>query len=933
MAILISNNSAIVDVLRKEGKVENSNIETSTDIEILDYYSNDSTDISNLLGVESNIIYKYEDTDGDYVYDQCRVTITGYGAFRSKGGVLTTASAAKGWVPDDADQTITNIYTDNKDWTIEKCNFIDGNGQTISIGIGVYEIESGLNSWNVREKVCKVDNAIVTYKYMSNSSDLAGGQYDICEVTIKTVVQSNTCTDSSWDFSNGVYTKTFNENKTENFYDRYNSISIVVDEIGNYKRPATEITIDHTKESIQKDGGELYLTATVGPNNVSSREVKWTSSNENIVQVDNDSNYENRVKVSGVGIGTATITATAMGTNGRTVEATCEILVNQKEIETSKNVGTVTYIYKDSNNNGRYDSCIVKIKLKALTYAITDEEWSYDNEEYCKEYFEIKNESVNVTDKGAFFSSIDINVTEIGKYVVPVTQISLDKDNITENVGSSEILKANIVPTHASNKKVEWMTSDETIATVSNGTVRGVREGTATITVKAKGTDDGTEITDTCTVIVRAIPVNNVTIDKSSASIQKGKTQQLRASITPSNATNKNLTWTSSNTSVATVDQNGLVRGVGVGTATITVTTEDGRKTATCNMEVTSPTLERIVVDDSRTKKQYNEGDLLDLSGLEVKAFYSDDAEETITDYITNPQDRSQLVTSGIVKVTVEYQGKTDEFEINVAPKLTGIKITNPDKTTYKKGEKLDLTGLKVEAVYSDGPNKPITDYEIDSDVEEGEILEDVGEKEITIKYQEMEDSFIITVTEEIITPTLNKIVITEEPRKKEYKQGEQLDLSGLKVEAVYTDGAREPIINYITNPKEGEKLTEVGDKRITIEYEGMEDSFIVTVKEDKNEDENQDGNGSGNQDGNGNTNGNGSQGGSESQGKTETPSSNKVSNNGKGTNANTAPKILPKTGIGETIRMYAIAFSIVMAIIGMVVICSYVRYRKTPRE
>lgn len=828
----MSNNSAIVEVTRKEGKVESTNSESTESVEVMDYYANEkATYIDNVTHIN-----KYIDTDGDYIYDMCETLITAENFMLVDENALTANEwfIEKGGLVSGV-KYIKKTYHNKESEEVE----IDGIKLIIypeHLGKDIY-IGSNKN-YNVRQEIKRNDVAEVTYEYRSTIAD---GMYNTCTVTV--VPMGNyyfTYLPEEWtQINNRKICREFSEKESTTIECIVQSeIEINPEKIGTSIIPVIGITLDHTKESIQKDGGALKLTANIEPNEASNKKIIWSTSDKNIATVDESGN------VKGKGIGTATITATAMGTNGKTVEATCEILVNQKEIEISKNVGTVTYIYKDSNNNGIYDSCIVKIKLKALTYEITDEEWTYDNEEYCKEYFEIKNETVNVKDKGAIVSSIDINVTEIGKYVVPVTQISLNKDSITKNVGSSEILEANIIPTHASNKKVEWMTSDETIAAVSNGTVRGVREGTATITVKAKGTNDGTEITDTCTVIVRAIPVSNVTIDKSSASIQKGKTQQLQATITPSNATNKNLTWTSSNTSVATVDQNGLVRGVGVGTATITVTTEDGRKRATCNMEVTSPTLERIVVDDSRIKKQYNEGDLLDLSGLQVKAFYSDHTEKVITNYTTNPQDRSQLATSGMIKVTVEYQGKTAEFEINVAPKLIGMKITNPDIIAYKKGEQLDLTGLKVEAIYSNGEEVeiPKTDYEID--IEEGEILEEVGEKEITIKYQEMEKSFIITVTEEIITPTLNKIVITEEPSKKEYKQGEELDLSGLKVEAVYIDGTREPIINYITNPKEGEKLTEVGDKRITIEYGGMEDSFVVTVKEDKNED----GNGSGNQ-------------------------------------------------------------------------------------
>ena len=85
------------------------------------------------------------------------------------------------------------------------------------------------------------------------------------------------------------------------------------------------------------------------------------------------------------------------------------------------------------------------------------------------------------------------------------------------------------------------------------------------------------------------IPVTSVKLNKTSQTIEKGATVSLTATVNPSNATNKNVTWKSSNTKVATVDQNGKVKGTAKGTATITVTTKDGAKTATCKVTVKDP--------------------------------------------------------------------------------------------------------------------------------------------------------------------------------------------------------------------------------------------------------------------------------------------------------------------------------------------------------
>ena len=164
----------------------------------------------------------------------------------------------------------------------------------------------------------------------------------------------------------------------------------------------------------------------------------------------------------------------------------------------------------------------------------------------------------------------------------PVSGVSLDKTTASIDVGKTVSLTATVLPENAANKAVTWSTSAPNVATVSNGVVTGIAEGTAVITVT---TVDG-EKTATCTVTVNPVAVTGVTLDKTSAQVALNGTTQLTATVAPEDATNKNVTWSSSNTSVATVDQTGKVTGKALGSATITVTTEDGSKTATCTVTV-----------------------------------------------------------------------------------------------------------------------------------------------------------------------------------------------------------------------------------------------------------------------------------------------------------------------------------------------------------
>lgn len=171
---------------------------------------------------------------------------------------------------------------------------------------------------------------------------------------------------------------------------------------------------------------------------------------------------------------------------------------------------------------------------------------------------------------------------------VAVTGVTLNKSSISLKIGESATLTAAVKPSNADNKGVTWKSSDSSVATVSNGKITAVATGTATITVT---TNDG-GYTATCDVTVTdggvvAVPVTGVALDKTAMSLQRGDTAKLTAAVSPADATNKAVTWTSSNPGIATVDADGNVSAVAVGVAEITVATADGGYTATCTVTVT----------------------------------------------------------------------------------------------------------------------------------------------------------------------------------------------------------------------------------------------------------------------------------------------------------------------------------------------------------
>ena len=165
---------------------------------------------------------------------------------------------------------------------------------------------------------------------------------------------------------------------------------------------------------------------------------------------------------------------------------------------------------------------------------------------------------------------------------VAVTGVALDNATLTVKAGKTGTLTATIAPADASNQTVTWTSSDKTVATVTAGTVTGVKAGTATITAT---TEDG-GFTATCAVTVKNIDVETITLTDATVSIGDKKT--LTATIAPTDATIQTVTWSSSNTAIATINATtGEVTAVAKGETTITATsTSNTTVTATCKVTV-----------------------------------------------------------------------------------------------------------------------------------------------------------------------------------------------------------------------------------------------------------------------------------------------------------------------------------------------------------
>lgn len=158
---------------------------------------------------------------------------------------------------------------------------------------------------------------------------------------------------------------------------------------------------------------------------------------------------------------------------------------------------------------------------------------------------------------------------------VAVTEVRLNKTATTLVEGDTEELIATVMPENATDKGIEWKSSDESVATVSqNGLVTALKEGPAVITVITN--DGGFEATCDVTVNKKVIPVSDVQLNKEIMELMEGDEEKLVVTVKPDDATDKSVVWESSNETVVTVEQDGLVKAVREGDAMITVTAKNG---------------------------------------------------------------------------------------------------------------------------------------------------------------------------------------------------------------------------------------------------------------------------------------------------------------------------------------------------------------------
>ncbi len=355
------------------------------------------------------------------------------------------------------------------------------------------------------------------------------------------------------------------------------TVRLFVKTDGTEPAPVAVTGVSLDKSSLEiNEGATGTLVVTIAPADATNKAVTWTSSDTAIATVSNGI-------VTGIKAGSATITVTTVD-GGKT--ATCAVTVKEAEPgEVARYVETTSFVL-----NGEY--VIGAVKDDGSVYAIQK-----NGSSALVKSMEI---SVSTNDNDGKSYVVTSEATAVWKY---------GSDSFLHN-GSDCLFPTSsngvtAYPDTQSNLRVITFTNDHKLSFVSGG-------GTTYYITCSNGTFD-TSTTEANAATFRLfvkteeepgpVSVTGVTLDKATMALTVSGTGTLTATVAPENAANKNVTWSSSDTDVATVDNSGVVTAVAAGTATITVTTEDGNKTATCDVTVTAPQeIEYSVIELAKLK-------------------------------------------------------------------------------------------------------------------------------------------------------------------------------------------------------------------------------------------------------------------------------------------------------------------------------------------
>ena len=528
------------------------------------------------------------------------------------------------------------------------------------------------------------------------------------------------------------------------------------------KSPAQHVSLDKTSLKLL-EGESGKLTATVYPLNSTQKTLTWVSDHPDVASVDNEGNVTARKagtatvtvkvaekvtavckvtvisRVTGISMSETTVelkpgekhqlTATVLPQNASNAEVTwysdkeSVAIVSQSGLVSAVSTGEAT-IHVVTSDGGKMATCLVKVgtPVKGITLSISSKtlyvgdpsldisatltpanatdkslEWSSSDPEVAsiapgaalhaviKPLKPGKTTITATTKDGGFTASCEVTVKR------HVSGVSLNKASLTLYVGETESLAATVAPEDASDKTVAWSSDNSAVASVSNGKVTANKPGTAVIKVVTN--DLSKEAA--CTVTVKR-HAESVELSQKEIKLYLGENRSLTATVLPSDASDKNVTWSSSNPNVATVSTAGNVVSKSVGTTVITVKTADGGHQASCHVTVLEPVVYATSLTITPQALNMNIGESASLtlqmlpSNANEKLVWESDNESVAR--VVNGD--ITAVGVGVAKIMVKGKNVTsNEVTVTVIDKfaVTGVKLNESEKS-LQVGDSFTLT-------------------------------------------------------------------------------------------------------------------------------------------------------------------------------------------------------------------------------------------------
>ncbi|RRD72041.1 Ig-like domain-containing protein [Tannerella forsythia] len=363
-------------------------------------------------------------------------------------------------------------------------------------------------------------------------------------------------------------------------------------------KPVTDVQISEGNQNLTVNQ-EKQLTAVITPADATNRKVSWSSNQPNVATVSQTG------LVKAVGAGEAVIT---VKTEDQHKTAQIRVKVTAPAPPPAPSVTEVkldpTVLNLTAGQKGKLKATV--LPAAALNREVT---WSSNNEAVASvdddgevHAYKAGEAVITVTTKdGGKTARATVKVTGAS---VAVASISLDQSQLNLTAGQKGKLKATVLPLDATNREVTWSSNNEAVASVDDdGEVHAYKAGEAVITVTTK--DGGKTARATVKVTGASVAVASISLDQSQLNLTAGQKGKLKATVLPLDATNREVTWSSNNEAVASVDDDGEVHAYKSGEAVITVTTKDGGKTATCKVTVMIKMSNEVIAGEASAWSSY----------------------------------------------------------------------------------------------------------------------------------------------------------------------------------------------------------------------------------------------------------------------------------------------------------------------------------------